>query len=213
VVVSTQAGSVARWLKFRLRHEGAGKFAATPGALLGLAVVVAGCSGSGGEAAAERSKNTEATESDLTTKVFERDADGDGKPDSRYETYRRGQEKVLTVISRADDKGVLTVRSRSYRVNGQVVFTEVDEDGDGVFESLVAQHPDGDALEVFVRENNGTVRPASSRVVELRREQFAAIENFFSEAFDESGDTNNFPALMRKTQQEIQETEAEIRRQ
>lgn len=213
MVVANPTGSVDRWLKFRLRHRGTGRSAATVGALLGLVIVAVGCSGSGGEVTAERTRTTEGTESDITTKVFERDTDGEGSPDSRYETHRRGQKKVLTVISRTDDKGAMTVRSRSYRVNGQVVFTEVDEDGDGVFESLVAQHPDSDALEVFVRENNGTVRPASSRVVELRRKQFAAIENFFNEAFDEGGDTNKFPALMRKTQREIQETEAEIRRQ
>ncbi|MCP5519999.1 MAG: hypothetical protein H7A46_00455 [Verrucomicrobiales bacterium] len=162
------------------------------------------------------SKTTEATESDLTTKVFERDTDGDGKPDFRMETFLRGGRKVLVLTSKPDQKGGMIVRTRSYLVGGNSVFTEADEDGDGVFERLVAWLPQTNVVEVFVRRPDGTVRPAGTRVVELYEEQLSAMDDFFEEVFERGADlvdSEDLGELLHKAQKRIQDAEAEKRRQ
>lgn len=152
---------------------------------------------------------------EFTTKVFERDSDNDGRSDFRMETFYRGESKVMMITSRPDADGVMAVESRGYLVAGNLVLTEADEDGGGIFETIMATDPETNDIEMFVRKADGSVRPASSRLVEAHKKMFGAVAEFF----DEMSDTNSTPAdldddkieeRIRATQQKIQEAHREI---
>lgn len=152
---------------------------------------------------------------EFTTRVFERDTDKDGKPDYRMETIYRGERKVMMITSRVNASGVMAVESRGYLVAGNLVLTEGDEDGDGIFESIMATDAETKDIEMFVRKVDGSVRPASSRVVEAHKKMLGAVGEFF----DEMANTNVTPASIddhivlerfRATHQKIQDAQNEI---
>jgi hypothetical protein len=183
--------------------------------LLALLVSAVGCREA--DISAESNGNGGSTNdsTDITTRVFERDTDKDGKPDYRMETFYRGEKKVMMIISRVNASGVMAVEARSYLVAGNLVLTEGDEDGDGMFESIMAIDPKTKDIEMFVRQADGSVRLASSRVVEAHKKMFGAVAEFF----DELSNTNATPASLdddtieqriRATQQKIQDAQREI---
>ena len=98
---------------------------------------------------------------DITTKVSERAAK-DGKPEVRIETVYRGKTKILQTLSRPSKQGTLAIVSRSYLAGGDLVMIESDEDGDGVFERVSVHRPGTDDLEMFTRQQDGSVRPVNT---------------------------------------------------
>src|SRR6266516_5398024 len=54
----------------------------------------------------------------ITSKIFERNRDKDGKPDVRIETVYRGDKTVMLIWSKPNAQGVMTVTSRSYFAGG-----------------------------------------------------------------------------------------------
>jgi len=103
---------------------------------------------------------------DITTKISERQGK-DGKPDLRVESFYRGKAKILQVVSRRNNQDKMVVWSRTYSAGGKSIATESDEDGDGMFESLMLFSPDTDGLEIFKRHAKGTVEPESTAEIEL----------------------------------------------
>jgi hypothetical protein len=140
----------------------------------------------------------------ITSKVFERDSDKDGKPDLRVETVYRDGTKVMLVWSKPDAQGVLKVTSRSYFAGGDMVATESDEDRDGLFETVAVYRAGTTDIEVFTRQLDGAVTPVSGRKLAAYKKQNAAIVDFFDQAFDKDTDTDKGMELMEQAQRKIQ---------
>jgi hypothetical protein len=145
--------------------------------------------------------------SDITNRVVERHGTNDGRVDYRVEYVYRGKSKVLAVMSRRNMQGLLAVTSRSYLVGGDLVMTESDEDGDGVFETIAVYRPGTDDMEVFTRQPDGSIRPVSTQTLQAYKKQNAAISEFWDKAFDKKFDEKKLPDLIRETQKKIQEAE------
>ena len=115
---------------------------------------------------------------DITTVISERQTD-DGKPKRRTETVYRGKEKILWIVSRPNKEGKMAVTSRFYFAGGKVVMSEYDEDGDGAFSHFAVYLPGTDDFEVFTREPDRSVRPASTKEIELiKKTGDLAVESF-----------------------------------
>ncbi len=145
----------------------------------------------------------------ITAKVFERDRNQDGRIDFRMETFFRDGRKVLKVTSKLNANGKMAVDSRSYLVDGNMVLTEADENGDGVFETILAMNPETKDFDVFTREADGTAQPAGARVVEAYKKQMSAVGEFFDETLGEDANPDKFEELMRTAQKKIQDAEKE----
>lgn len=101
----------------------------------------------------------------------------DRKPDMSLETLYRGKAEILQVVSRRNKEGKMVVWSRTFSVDGKSVATESDEDGDGVFESVILHSPDTDDIKIFKRNADGTVTPASTAEIEsVKKTTAAALE-------------------------------------
>lgn len=145
----------------------------------------------------------------VTSKVIERDRDKDGKPDYCMETVYRGAQKVMLIWSKPNRQGVMTVTSRGYLAGGDMVATESDEDGDGVFETLAVYRSGTGDMEVFARHLDGSVKPVSAQTLAAYKKQNAAISDFWERAFDKSTDTDKVMEMMRETQKKIRDAEKE----
>ncbi len=164
-----------------------------------------GCRESHSNDEQQTKKPVKVSDGEVTTKATEVDRNKDGKADSRFETFYRGGEKVLMVYSRTDTSGVMRVNARTYFVNGEIVLSEGDDDGDGVFETIIATHPETGDLEVFTRAVEGDVRPASTRTVAAHKKQMSAVAEFFREM----PDMDDFDEKFRAAKQKIQDAEKE----
>ena len=148
---------------------------------------------------------------DIPIKVTELYHAQDGKPDSRVEQYFRNGQRVMVVMSRMNAKGDWNVTSRAYHVGGKTVSIEGDDDGDGVLETLIVYRADSDDMEVFTRDANGSVRPASSQVLEAHKKQNAAFAEFFDNTLMATNlDSATVEERIRATQKKIQETQQKI---
>lgn len=123
----------------------------------------------------------QAAEADgLSSKVAEVDRDKDGRPDVRMQVISRGEAKQMMVMSRVDESGAWKVTARSFYVGPHMAVTESDEDRDGFFE-LVAVYREGpEDVNAFVRERDGSVRPAEVKMVEALRKQNVLLKEFWS---------------------------------
>ncbi|HWN94273.1 MAG TPA: hypothetical protein VNT99_04520 [Methylomirabilota bacterium] len=146
----------------------------------------------------------------ITSKVFERDSDKDGKPELRVETVYRDGTKVMLIWSKPDAQGVLRVSSRSYFAGGDMVSTESDEDRDGFFETIAVYRAGTTDMEVFIRQQHGLVIPASGQTLAAYKKQNAAIVDFFDKAFESGTGTDKAMELMDEAQRKIQAAEKEI---
>ena len=154
----------------------------TSNAIAGLLLaIVTGCSNCPVSVPPSSAESSEDVSNSIRTKVSEFDHDKDGIPDSRFETFYRGDAKVLMVYSRVSTNGAMRVSARTYLVNGEIVFSEGDDGGDGIFETCIVTHPDTGDLEDFTRAAEGDVRPASTRTVNAYRKQMSAVAEFFHE--------------------------------
>jgi hypothetical protein len=141
----------------------------------------------------------------ITNKVTEIDCDKDGKIDVRIETVYRGKMKVMMIMSRQNQQGVMAVTTRSYLAGGKLVMVESDEDGDGVFESATVFEPGTDRFEMFTRQPDGTVKPVSTQKLDSIRRQKAVADASMSELFDkpEMAD-KEIGDLLEKNRQKIE---------
>ena len=180
-------------------------------ALCLLLVAVVGCRDANVGLDAGKSGDADGGTNDITIKVSERDRDKDGKPDYRIEQFFRGGQRVMVVLSKLNARGVWAVGSRAYHVAGKTVLIEEDDDGDGLFETLIVYRTDSDDFEVFTREANGSVRPASRRILEAHKKQSATFADFFQEMQASTNqDDGIIEERIRRTQKKIQEAGKEM---
>lgn len=142
------------------------------------------------------------TNSNITSKVMEHERDG-GKTRLRFETIYRGKTPILRVLQTIRD-GV-TKTSRRYEVDGSLVMVESDEDGDGRFESVTLFRPGTDHLEMFTREPDGSVRPASTKTLHRTRKQLAAVDEVAGKLFQKEALTDEqIDELIQETRKKVQ---------
>lgn len=143
--------------------------------------------------------------SGITNKVTEIDRDKDGKIDVRIETAYRGQAKVMMVMSRRNQQGVMAVAARSYLAEGRVVMVESDEDADGTFESITVFRPDTDDFEMFTRQADGTVKPVSTQKLDSIKRQKAVADESLGKLLDNPDMTSEkIGDLLEKNRQKIE---------
>ena len=146
---------------------------------------------------------------DITTKVFERIAK-DGKPKMRIETVYRGGEIILQTVSQPNKQGRLVVFSRRYLVNGNVVMSECDNDGRGGFKSILLYQPGTDNLEIFHRQPDGTVKPVSTKYLELIKKQDAVVTEYMEKEFTKTNETDQeIGDSIQQMRQKVQDLEKE----
>ena len=112
---------------------------------------------------------------DITTVVSERQ-DENGKPRWHLETLYRGREKILQVESHLNKEGRMALAWRSYFVGGNLVMSEGDDDGDGSLEHIAIHQPGTRDFELFVRQPDGSVRPESTKKIELLKKEEAVAD-------------------------------------
>ena len=144
----------------------------------------------------------------LSTKTAEVDRDKDGQPDVRTEIVSRDGQKQMMVMSRADKSGEWKVTARSFYVGSHMAVTEADEDGDGFFEMVVVYREDPKDVNAFVRERDGSVRPAELKVVEMLRKQDAVLSEFWSRTMK---GPENFEEAMRGAREKMKEIAEEAK--
>lgn len=147
--------------------------------------------------------------SDLKTHVWESaDKDKDGKPDTRLETITRSNTRILGVMTRT--QGGVTTMSHEFRVGGEIVMIESDEDGNGSYETIIIYNPPKEDLEAFTRKPDGTVTPVDAKTLAAFKEQHAAISKFWDEALGEKADPAKFPdAAAQELQKKLKDGEAQ----
>jgi hypothetical protein len=146
---------------------------------------------------------------DITTKVFERTAK-DGKPKMRTETVYRGGKKILQTVSQPNEQGKLVVVYRRYLVNGNLVMSEYDNDGRGGFKSLFLYQPGTDNLEIFHPQPDGTVKPVSTKHLELIKKQGAVMTEYMEKEFAKTNETDQeICDSMQQMRQKVQDMEKE----
>jgi len=146
---------------------------------------------------------------DITTKISERTTK-DGKPDVRVETVFRGKTKVLQILSRPNKQGRLAVVSRSYLAGGELVMTESDEDGDGVFERISVYCPGTDDIEMFRRRPDGSVKPVNTQTVEATKKQMAVGSESMRKLIEKPDASNQeISEALQQARQKIQDLEKE----
>lgn len=147
--------------------------------------------------------------SEITRKIHERDRDGDGNPDSRIEQVFRGDLEVMIVFwSKTSPTGEWVVTSRSYSAGTNMVMIESDQDGDGLFETLATYGSKPEDMQVFSRNPDGLVQPASPQNLAAHRKQTEAFEKFFG-SLDKTMSDDELTELLNETQKKIQEAEIE----
>ena len=146
----------------------------------------------------------------VSTKTAEVDRDKNGRPDVRTEILSRDGQKQMMVMSRADESGEWRVTARSFYVGPHMAVTEADEDGDGFFEMVVVYREDPKDVNAFVRERDGSVRPAATKVVEALRKQDAVLTEFWSKTVS---DQENFKEAMREVQEKMKDIAEESKKE
>jgi gas vesicle protein len=144
---------------------------------------------------------------DITSKVFEK-KDKDGKITFRMVTTYRGKAKVMMEIFRPNVQGVLAISARSYLAGGNLVTTESDEHKSGKLDTVAVYHPGTDDMEVFTRQADGSVKPASTQTLRAYKKQNAAISDFIGTIWTNTN-TNDEEILERiqATQKKIQDAQ------
>ena len=87
--------------------------------------------------------------------VIKRDTDGDGHLDRTMKTIFASGSRVFSEVSTGDG-----LRFRSYGRPGHLAMIELDEDQDGVFETVILYGDGKEVAAVLVRTDDGEVVPA-----------------------------------------------------
>ena len=127
---------------------------------------------------------------DITNKVFVK-KDQNGKVIFRLEKIYRSGSEIMMVTSRTNLQGALVVTSRSYLVNGNLVMTESDENKDGTFETIAIYNPPTGDMEIFIRQPDGSVKPASTEILQTYKKQNAKISKFWNDLEKTSSKKDN----------------------
>ena len=141
----------------------------------------------------------------ITIKVRERDRDKDGKTDLRYETTYRDGKRVMFTQSQRNSNDVFVVTARSFWAAGEMVMSEVDEDGDGLFETMVIYHRGSKDMEVFTRQSDGSTKPASAEVLRRYKKMDEAFGEFWDKALDKDADPAKLENMIHETQKKIRD--------
>ena len=88
-------------------------------------------------------------------------------------------------------------------------MTESDEDRDGFFDSIAVYRAGTTDMEVFIRQQDGSVIPVSGGTLAAFKKQNAAIVDLFDKAFEKGTDTDKAMELMEEAQRKIQAAERE----
>jgi len=75
---------------------------------------------------------------------------------------------------------------RSYSLNGKFTCNEIDQDGDGFYESLVIYGENMNDFEQFIRNLDGTVEPISNEKYEEQKRKNKILEDLKDKAVDKS---------------------------
>ena len=142
-----------------------------------------------------------------TTKKINEKRNPDGTLRWRIETTSRDKTPIFR-IHQTFTTG-LTNTTRSYMVGGEMVMMEVDENGDGLFETMIVYRPSKSDLEVFDRSHDGAITPVSARTLAAYKKQHAAITGFWDHAFDKNMDGDKFVNEVQATQRKIRDSEKE----
>jgi hypothetical protein len=146
-----------------------------------------------------------ADDEDVRVESAEVDTDKDGQSDVRTEIVKRGNDKLMMVMRRRDKSGSWRTTTRSFYAGEHMSVTESDEDGDEFFENLVVYGDNPEAVGMFVRGKEGSVRPADVKTLTALRKQTALISELWSSpmardpkkidsAIEETRDRVNSPA-------------------
>lgn len=141
----------------------------------------------------------------VTKKIVEQDRDGDGKPDLRIETQKRGKTTVFIKREKKLTNGAWSA-VRNFMISGHEILIEEDKDGDGFFQTRIVFDQQSDDLEVFLLHKDGSVVVAASETREAYRRMFSAVKDIWSNPLD--GKTGE--ELIRKTQDKINSAGREI---
>lgn len=68
--------------------------------------------------------------------------------------------------------------------------SECDNDGSGGFKSLLLYQSGTDNFEIFHRQPDGSVKPVSTRILEVTKKQGAVMEEGFKKAFEKKDMTD-----------------------
>lgn len=147
----------------------------------------------------------------ITTKVVERDKDGDGTIDARVETTCRGKTEVMMETQLRNDRGVMT-KTRSFYVAGEPVASESDNDGDGHFERLIIYKNGGKDLEAFRRRKDGSVKPVSNEVLVVLK-RMDAMGGDFMKPIRLVADEKITPEQFEKAVMQLRAKSADLARQ
>ena len=113
---------------------------------------------------------------ELSTQTAEVDRD----KDVRTEIISRDGLKQMMVMSRRDQTGGWKVTARSFYLGPHLSVTEADEDEDGFLEMLVIHRENPEDVNAFVRERDGSVRPADLRMIDALRKQNEVLTELWS---------------------------------
>jgi hypothetical protein len=102
----------------------------------------------------------------------------------------------------------MTVASRTYCANGKALMIESDDDGDGIFEHVMVFQPGTNDFELFVRRPDGSVKPESTKKIELLKKQEAVTDNSMRKLIQgpEKSDAD-IAKLLQEARQKIQDLE------
>ena len=104
-------------------------------------------------------------------------------------TFRGEDEKFILFTMALDGH-----KSRVFRVNGETIMIEADEDGDGSLETIMVENPRDQRFDMFKRGEDGTVAPLDGQsLVEIIEKMFAAHTVFdaaLREAIHESAQSD-----------------------
>jgi hypothetical protein len=150
-------------------------------------------------------KNDDSQE--ITSKVFEHDYNC-GKTHSRTEAFYRGKARQHILLTNRTTEGGVTKTSRGYSV-GDMLVTEADEDGDGIYETLIIENTKTNELEMFSRKADGSVRPVDAKTLALTKQQHVDIKKFWDKAFDKDANTQEFVESAKALRERLQKAEKE----
>jgi len=120
---------------------------------------------------------------DWTVEYFTRDTDKDGIVDVQIEVTRRGSEKIMSTLRRK----IPANRWSTFRfiyVAGDLVQLESDEDGDGMFESVVFYNPGKNEIEMFTRDQTGKMTPEDTEALRKFKIQRSEMNAFWKDFYD-----------------------------
>lgn len=104
---------------------------------------------------------------EVSKKEWNRVSIKDGQTRMFGTSYRRGGQAVLSETTWVRPDG--TNRVRVYTAPGTCNVTEFDTNGDGVWDRLMLDGPDGTIIEAFERNTEGAITPVSAkRLLEIR---------------------------------------------